>query len=374
MVRHTGNHHEPARIPLHDRGGRSSGRGRGRRAGRRTAWSHSCSCSSPAWSPRSCSCADRSRRSRGRSRSPGSTGEVEVIRDDHGIPQLYADTTADLMAAQGYVHAQERFYEMDFRRHVTAGRLSELFGADTLEIDTFIRTLGWRRVAEQELPLLAAARRARRWTPTPRASTPTSTRTARRRSPSSTPCSASAGSTTGPSRGPRSTRWPGSRRWRGTCKGNLDEEIERALVSADHTPEQVAELYPATTTTRPTGRSSARAPSSTGSSSRTRRGRYPQPGAAGVHRRSARAARRACTRGRWSGCPQLLGHGLTGGAATAGSSTASTPRPARRCWPTTRTSASACRASGCRWGCTAAPSATTARSTSPGSRSRACRA
>ena len=91
---------------------------------------------------------------------PGLTGEVEVVRDDHGIPQLYADTTADLMAAQGYVQAQERFYEMDVRRHTTAGRLSELFGSDTLEIDEFVRTLGWRHVAEQELALLEPQTRA----------------------------------------------------------------------------------------------------------------------------------------------------------------------------------------------------------------------
>jgi penicillin amidase len=91
---------------------------------------------------------------------PGLTGEVVVIRDEHGIPQLYGDTTADLMAAQGFVHAQERFYEMDVRRHVTAGRLSELFGADTLESDEFIRTLGWRDVAERELPLLQPGTRA----------------------------------------------------------------------------------------------------------------------------------------------------------------------------------------------------------------------
>jgi len=63
---------------------------------------------------------------------PGLQGEVEVVRDEHGIPQLYADTMEDLMRAQGYVQAQDRFYEMDVRRHITAGRLSELFGETTL--------------------------------------------------------------------------------------------------------------------------------------------------------------------------------------------------------------------------------------------------
>ena len=50
---------------------------------------------------------------------------------------------------------------MDVRRHVTAGRLSELFGADQVPTDTFLRTMGWRRVAEQELPLLAPETRRR---------------------------------------------------------------------------------------------------------------------------------------------------------------------------------------------------------------------
>ena len=52
------------------------------------------------------------------------------------------------------MHAQDRFWEMDFRRHVTAGRLSEMFGASQVPTDTFIRTLGWRDVAEQEVKLL----------------------------------------------------------------------------------------------------------------------------------------------------------------------------------------------------------------------------
>ena len=63
---------------------------------------------------------------------------------------------ADLMRAQGYVQAQDRFWQMDVRRHATAGRLSELFGETTLETDRFVRTMGWRRVAEQELALARA--------------------------------------------------------------------------------------------------------------------------------------------------------------------------------------------------------------------------
>ena len=61
---------------------------------------------------------------------PGLDAPVRVTRDDHGIPQVYAETSRDLFFAQGYVQAQDRFFEMDFRRHLTAGRLAELFGDD----------------------------------------------------------------------------------------------------------------------------------------------------------------------------------------------------------------------------------------------------
>nr|WP_066883994.1 penicillin acylase family protein [Carbonactinospora thermoautotrophica] len=82
---------------------------------------------------------------------PGLTTRVEVVRDKWGVPQIYADNALDLFRAQGYVHAQDRFWEMDVRRHVTAGRLSEMFGPSTLKVDKLIRTMGWRKIAEQEL-------------------------------------------------------------------------------------------------------------------------------------------------------------------------------------------------------------------------------
>jgi penicillin G amidase len=85
----------------------------------------------------------------------GLTGEVRVERDELGVPTIIASDVDDLFLAQGFVHAQDRFWEMDLRRHVTAGRLSELFGASQLGTDRFIRTLGWRRVAEAEVELVA---------------------------------------------------------------------------------------------------------------------------------------------------------------------------------------------------------------------------
>lgn len=85
----------------------------------------------------------------------GLTSPVSVHRDAQGVPTIYADNANDLFRAQGFVSAQDRFFEMDLRRHVTAGRLSELVGSAGIDSDKAIRAMGWRRVAEQELPKLA---------------------------------------------------------------------------------------------------------------------------------------------------------------------------------------------------------------------------
>lgn len=82
---------------------------------------------------------------------PGLIKPVEIIRDDWGIPHIYAQNSHDLFFAQGVVHAQDRFWQMDMWRHQGAGRLSELLGSTMLETDKFLRTLGWERVAKTEL-------------------------------------------------------------------------------------------------------------------------------------------------------------------------------------------------------------------------------
>jgi penicillin G amidase len=86
----------------------------------------------------------------------GLSNPVDIYRDSYGIPNIYAQTTHDLFFAQGYVHAQDRFWQMDFWRHIGSGRLSEMFGKSELETDTFLRTLGWARVAQQELDTMSA--------------------------------------------------------------------------------------------------------------------------------------------------------------------------------------------------------------------------
>ncbi|MET7990804.1 penicillin acylase family protein [Amycolatopsis sp. NPDC005232] len=89
----------------------------------------------------------------------GLHGPVEVLRDDLGVPQVYADDARDLFLAQGYLHAQDRFWEMDVRRHITAGRLAELFGPSQLATDSVVRTMGWYDVATRELSLLSPSTR-----------------------------------------------------------------------------------------------------------------------------------------------------------------------------------------------------------------------
>ncbi|WP_435612853.1 penicillin acylase family protein [Streptomyces sp. bgisy159] len=87
----------------------------------------------------------------------GLSGPVDVKRDGHGIPQIYASSDEDLFMAQGYVQAQDRFYEMDVRRHLTSGRLSEMFGKSQIDNDEFLRTLGWDRIAKEEYDKVLSA-------------------------------------------------------------------------------------------------------------------------------------------------------------------------------------------------------------------------
>jgi penicillin amidase len=84
-------------------------------------------------------------------RIEGLHAAVTVVRDDAGILQIRADDPHDLFLAQGYVHAQERMWQMEVWRHISAGRLAELFGEGRVDTDRFIRTLGWRQAAQRDL-------------------------------------------------------------------------------------------------------------------------------------------------------------------------------------------------------------------------------
>ena len=168
---------------------------------------------------------------------------VSIYRDKMGIPNIYASNQHDLFFAQGYVHAQDRFWQMDTWRHIGSGTLSEMFGKGQVETDTFLRTLGWKQVAELEyeqldpqakailnsytegvnaylhdhdkttlsleyaiLGLLSPAYKVEPWTPV------------------------------------NSLTWGKAMAW--DLRGNMGEEIERAVLLQTLTPEQVAELFP----------------------------------------------------------------------------------------------------------------------------------
>ncbi len=88
----------------------------------------------------------------------GLDAQVEVLRDATGVPHIYASTTHDLFFAQGYVQAQDRWWQMEFSRHIGRGAISELTGLNdsALGNDLFIRTAGWAEGAERDLAVLDA--------------------------------------------------------------------------------------------------------------------------------------------------------------------------------------------------------------------------
>lgn len=89
----------------------------------------------------------------------GIVAPVEVLRDRYGIPHIFAGSLEDASFALGYVHAQDRLWQMEMSRRIAAGRLSEIVGAGGLETDRFLRTLGVRRTSEANLRSLDAETR-----------------------------------------------------------------------------------------------------------------------------------------------------------------------------------------------------------------------
>jgi penicillin amidase len=79
---------------------------------------------------------------------------VEIITDRYGIPHIYAQNEDDLYFAQGYMHAQDRLWQLEINRRLGSGRLSEIFGEVALETDRFCRRLGMHRSAEEEITRL----------------------------------------------------------------------------------------------------------------------------------------------------------------------------------------------------------------------------
>jgi len=91
---------------------------------------------------------------------PGLQAAVAIRRDAYGIPTIDAKTEHDAYFALGFVHAQDRLWQMEFNRRLAAGRLAEVLGASALPTDQFLRTLGVRRAAQRAYDALDAEHRA----------------------------------------------------------------------------------------------------------------------------------------------------------------------------------------------------------------------
>ncbi|MFJ3815492.1 penicillin acylase family protein [Streptomyces sp. NPDC090056] len=179
----------------------------------------------------------------GEIRLDGLSGRVEVKRDALGVPQIYADNEQDLFRAQGYVQAQDRFYEMDVRRHVTAGRLSEMFGEGQVETDSFLRTLGWRRVAQEEYDKVLSAETKKYL----QAYAEGVNAYLKDRKPGDVSVEYAALALTNdyaiePWTPVDSVAWLKAMAW--DLRGNMQDEIDRSLLTSRLTPAQIKQLYP----------------------------------------------------------------------------------------------------------------------------------
>ena len=91
---------------------------------------------------------------------PGLRAPVTIDRDELGVPSLSGQTRLDVARALGFVHAQDRFFQMDLLRRRSAGELAELFGSVAVEVDGATRLHGFRAVAKRALANLDASERA----------------------------------------------------------------------------------------------------------------------------------------------------------------------------------------------------------------------
>ena len=85
---------------------------------------------------------------------PGLDAPVEIVRDAHAIPHIYAQSPRDGAFAMGYVHAQDRLWQLEMQRRIGQARLAEVVGEPAIEPDKFLRTLGIYRVAERNFEML----------------------------------------------------------------------------------------------------------------------------------------------------------------------------------------------------------------------------
>lgn len=86
----------------------------------------------------------------------GLSQEVDIHFDDYGVPHIYAQNETDAYRALGYIHAQERLFQLEMMRRVGSGTLAEFLGPDVLEIDQFFHTLGIPKHAKESTKAMLA--------------------------------------------------------------------------------------------------------------------------------------------------------------------------------------------------------------------------
>lgn len=173
----------------------------------------------------------------------GLDSTVEVLRDELGVPHIYASTQHDLFFAQGYTHAQDRFWQMDFWRHIGAGRLSEMFGESQVETDKFLRAMGWGAIAEEEWEQLGSPVRdiLQSYADGVNAYLDTHSGSEISLEYAILPLQNS-GYEIEPWHPVNTLTWAKVMSW--DLRNNVDEEIARAILGKDLSSDQIADLYP----------------------------------------------------------------------------------------------------------------------------------
>ena len=180
----------------------------------------------------------------GEIKTDGLNEQVNIYRDRMGIPHIYASSVHDLFFAQGYVHAQDRFWQMDTWRHIDSGTLSEMFGKDQVETDTFLRTLNWKGTAEAEWEQLGPGARETLLAYSDGVNAYLKNHSGSELSLEYAVLKLLAPDYTVEPWTPVDTLiWGKAMAW--DLRGNMDEEIERAVLLKTLTPEQLEELFPA---------------------------------------------------------------------------------------------------------------------------------
>lgn len=186
----------------------------------------------------------------GELRLSGLQAPVDVYRDADGIPQIYAQNVHDLFFAQGFVHAQDRFWQMDFNRHLGSGRLAEMFGEQPLGTDKFLRTLGWERVARAEIEQMDPENLAIMQAYAEGVNAYLEGRSAGSLSLEHTVLGLIAsGYQAEPWEPVNSLTWAKAMAW--NLGGNMDGEIQRAILLKTLSPEQLAQIIPPYPENRP---------------------------------------------------------------------------------------------------------------------------